>query len=790
MRATFLAVGLLFVASSPVLAEDAGWPRVHQVGQDQLTVFQPQIDSWDAYQTLHFRAAIAVTPAGRKDPVYGLVVASATTVVEWETRGVFIWKPKYEEIRFPAASPEDTALCLAIAKQVADPNKTWELSLDRVIAGLEQTKEQQRQVEVNLDPPPIFYADHDAILVVFLGPPTFQPIPGSSLLFATNTNWPVVMDPKGGRVYLLDGESWLTAPDATKGPWTAATSLPADLYRLPDDPNWAKVKTHVPGYLPAKMPTVFVSDRPAELIVTKGDPQLVMVPGTSLFYVANTSSDLFLDVANGTYYFLAAGRWFSAPGFAGPWTAATKTLPADFAKIPIDSPRADVLASVPGTPQAQEAVLMASIPKTAKVDRSKATIVVTYQGDPKFKPVDGTTGVSVAENSTDVVFQVGAGFYCCRDGVWFQAAQPVGPWTVCTQVPPAIYTIPVTSPYHNVTYVVVYDSSPTTVTTGYTSGYTGAYVAAGLLMFGAGYWAANQAAYWATPYAAWHYAPSYYAYGTASHYSYYDGAYVRGSAYYGPYGGAGYEARYNPSTGTYARGAGVYGPYAGAGTVAAYNPATGATARGAAAYGPYGAVGAAGGYNPTTGNAAGTYQRSNAYGSWGTSAVSSGNQWAQTAHSSTAWGSTGAWNTSSGASGAVHSGATGNTGVAQTANGNVYAGHDGNVYKYDPSSGWSKNTGSGWESSSAQKPTTSAQAPKTSQPPASASGGGAAAETQRSLDSAAANRNYSNYRSSGSEGGERSGSWGGERSGGSWGGERSGGWGGGGRSYGGGGRRR
>lgn len=779
MRSVFLALCIALALTSKGFAEDPGWPRVHTVDAGQVTVFQPQIDAWEGYTTLRFRAAIAVTPAGRATPVYGILKGQASTAVNWQDRSVFVFGPTYEPLHFPAASADDVAACTAVAMKVADPGKTWELSLDRVLAGLEQTKEKQRPVDVNLDPPPILYADHDAILVVFMGPPQFKPIPGSSLMFATNTNWPVVMDPKGGRTYLLDDGSWLTAPDVMNGPWTAATTLPDDLYRLPDDDNWKRVKQNVPGHLPTVMPTVFVKAQPSELVLTQGDPQLVMVPGTSLFYVRNTSSDLFLDVSSGSYYLLASGRWFSAPGLAGPWAAATKTLPADFAKIPIDSPKADVLASVPGSPQAEEAVLMASIPKTAQVDRAKTTIVVTFDGAPKFAPIQGADGVSVAQNTTDVVLQVGNAFYCCRDGIWFQAAAAAGPWAVCVTVPPAIYTIPATSPYHNVTYCYVYQSTPTTVSVGYTAGYTGAYVAAGLLMFGAGYWVGQQAAssWWATPYAAWHYPPSYYAYGTAAHYSYYNGSYVRGASYYGPYGGAGYEARYNPSTGTYARGAGVYGPYAGAGTVAAYNPATGATARGAAAYGPYGAVGAASGYNPSTGRGAATYQQSTPYGSWGQSAVTNGDQWARTAHSSTAWGTTGAWQTSGGGAGAVHQGATGNTGVAKTANGNVYAGHDGNVYKYDQGSGWQKNTGSGWEDPSWQKPTPQAQAQKMAQPPStwdrsSFSGG----DTQRQLDTSAWNRNYGSYRADG--GGQRS--WGGG----------GGGWGGGGGGWGGGGGRR
>ena len=65
------------------------------------------------------------------------------------------------------------------------------------------------------------------------------------------------------------------------------------------------------------------------------------------------------------------GRWFSAPDFAGPWTFATPTLPADFQKIPLEHPRSRVLASVPGTDEANEAILVAQIPQTARVNKKQ-----------------------------------------------------------------------------------------------------------------------------------------------------------------------------------------------------------------------------------------------------------------------------------------------------------------------------------------------------------------------------------------------------------------------------------
>jgi hypothetical protein len=85
------------------------------------------------------------------------------------------------------------------------------------------------------------------------------------------------------------------------------------------------------------------------------------VGDTGLLWVQNTESDLFRLGEGGPVFFLVAGRWFSAPGFNGPWTFATTALPADFARIPLEHERSRVLASVPGTVQAAEAVLLAQV---------------------------------------------------------------------------------------------------------------------------------------------------------------------------------------------------------------------------------------------------------------------------------------------------------------------------------------------------------------------------------------------------------------------------------------------
>jgi hypothetical protein len=139
-----------------------------------------------------------------------------------------------------------------------------------------------------------------------------------------------------------------------------------------------------------------------------------------LLYVTNTDSDLLLYSGDGEYYYLVSGRWFKAKSLDGPWAPATTNLPADFAKIPPESPRGSVLASVPGTPEAQEALLVAQIPQTAAVKRNEAKVTVTYAGEPQFKPIPGTS-LQYAVNTSFDVIRVGDLYYVCFQGVWFRS---------------------------------------------------------------------------------------------------------------------------------------------------------------------------------------------------------------------------------------------------------------------------------------------------------------------------------------------------------------------------------
>ena len=259
------------------------------------------------------------------------------------------------------------------------------IGLDRVLANVDKSGIIPKNVEgIKADPPTIFFSKTPAVIVNLDGEPIWSPIKDNDLKFAVNTNWDLFQHVPSNTYYLRNNANWFKAPDAVKGPWAPAGTLPDSFKKLPPDENWNDVRANLPGkpVAASAMPKVFTSQQPAELILVTGEPKYAPVPGTGLQWVSNTESDVFRLGTTGAIYYLVAGRWFSAPDFTGPWTFATPTLPADFKKIPMEHPRSRVLASVPGTDAAAEAVLLAQIPQTARVNKKEVKAPdVAFQGD-------------------------------------------------------------------------------------------------------------------------------------------------------------------------------------------------------------------------------------------------------------------------------------------------------------------------------------------------------------------------------------------------------------------------
>lgn len=705
----------LAIAAAPAPAQTAaevptpGWPHTITGKGGSITVYPPQVTDWPDRTRLEARMAVSIERSGSPAPIIGTLQVSGRTATDQGNRTVTITGFKLVSSHFPAL---DTTQAGALAQRIQArletmPPKT--VPLDMVMLSLQSSQVDAKPVAVKNEPPAIYHSATPASLVVFDGDAVLAPINGSKLLRAVNTNWPVFQDPGSRTWYLLNNGAWFSAP-AAAGPWSPANAVPAAFKALAADPDFPDLKGSVPGRPLNPAPKIIVSTVPAEIIVTDGPPRWTPVPETTLLVADNTNSALFKD-ASGKLFFLASGRWFSAPGFDGPWSFASGDLPPDFAMIPPNTPQGAVLPSVPGTQQAQEAVIQAQIPTQATLDRKTAAIKVAYAGAPQFKPVPGTP-VSAAVNTNYPVFLVGGVYYACWQGAWFTASSPNGPWVLAATVPPAIYEIPPSSPYYPVTYVRVYDATPAAVTYGYTAGYALGFITAGLLVYGTGYYYPPTIVPGVVP----GYFPYPYSYAGGVYYNPANGAWARGGGVYGPYYGARGGTYYNPNTGGWARGGAVYGPYGGAGGWSAYNPATGRYSHGSASWGPYGGTANASFYNPSTGRSGSTTQNANAYARWGSSEVSGPNKTVNTASARTASGGAAAgFSTSTGAQGAtVHTARGNNAAVAKTQSGNVYAGADGNAYK-KTSDGWSKYDNGSWNPVTPPKPANEGTRQPTSQ---------------------------------------------------------------------------
>jgi hypothetical protein len=691
---------------------ESGWPRTLTSGPDSFAIYPPQVDKWEQ-NVVDLYCAVELKSGKETAAKYGVVWFQARTEVDKVNRLVTLDQAKVSKVKFPVAQDKEPELTALLEKKLPGATKT--ISLDRLETALEAEDLVQKGVEVKNEPPKVIIASKPSLQVLIDGKPQMREVPGTRLQSVINTK-SILLFESDKKVYYLRVEDWWLQGNELDGPWENAKKLPDYVKKAdeliasqnqgqgpPAEANKEKPSLRERDKK-AEIPAIYVVYGPAELIETKGEPKYEQISGTGLEYVANTTGNIFR--LNGEYYILISGRWFKGAALDGPWVFVSSTeMPADFAKIPKGSPKAAVLASVAGTPEAKEALIANSIPQTATITREEAKLTVKYDGEAKFAPIEGTS-LSYASNSSAAVIKVSQDeYYCVEAGVWFKARSPQGPWVVADMVPAQIYDIPPSSPLYFVTYVKVYNSTPEVVYVGYTPGYYGTVVSANTMtvVYGTGWYY--------PPYigpAAWYGWP--YTYGVGAGFTYTDeSGWSFGFGY-----GYGYYPYYYPWWGPmgywgccwypyYGWGAwggaavanvyGVWGNTAYSRTGAAWaNPYTGnygAATRGAYHNTQTGRSTVAGrGYNTNiyTGNTAG--YRGGATYNPNTGIVAGGGA----GYVGNIYSGQGAANRG----GFVYNTNT-NAGIAAGKN-NIYAGKDGTVYRYNRDSGnWSSNSGNGWQ---------------------------------------------------------------------------------------------
>jgi hypothetical protein len=470
------------------------WPRTIEVGGGSLEIYQPQLEKFEGV-TLTGRSAVSYAAKG-KGPVFGVIWFTVTVAVDRDARMATARSAKVNKVRFPNITKDEEAKLASIIEAEVP---RWDLTfgLDAIHANLAVYQAEKKSSEgLKSTPPRMLFSNDPAVLLLYAGKPVEQAIPGSDLKRVVNTPMFVVHDPSTRRYYLAGGKYWYEATAST-GPFTPVAGPSPAVKKLhdenppPEKPSGgdAEQKAEEKVFLdPAEPPRILVSTEPAELFVFEGQPRYVPV-GTDadLLYAENTQRDVLVYVPTSETFVLASGRWFKSKGLEGPWAPVRPDqLPGAFASLPPDSPVGNVRTFVSGTEEAQDAVADTQIPQTTAVKRDQ-TLEVVYDGEPRFKAIEGTR-IAFAVNTPTSVIQDAGRYWACDQGVWYVAPTPKGPWSVSDRRPPDIDQVPPSAPVYNTRYVYVYQSTPEVVYVGYTPGYMGMYPYYGSVVYGTGWY--------------------------------------------------------------------------------------------------------------------------------------------------------------------------------------------------------------------------------------------------------------------------------------------------------------
>jgi hypothetical protein len=497
---TRIAAGLLFlVASGGVFAAAITpdpWPREFTTPKgNKAVMYQPQIETFKG-DTITGRAAVSVTKKGEKTPKLGAIFFAASVSVDRDDRSVQILRLRVNRVRFPDITPEKEKTFAGIVEAEV-PKWNLVISYDRVLESVKVAEREKKSAEgLKNDPPRILFAREPTVLVTLDGEPQLRDVEGAPFKLVVNTPLFMVLDTRSNRYYVAGGKKWwYEAPDA-KGPWRSIGGPPADIADFAAKAAEAQKKDDATtpdedGTEAANPPRIVVATEPTELIVSEGKPSFKPVSGASaeLLSMDNSESDVLLDVPSQQYYALLSGRWFRSKSLeGGSWSyVSPDALPRTFSKIAPEADVGDVRASVPGTDEAEDAVLDAQIPQTTAVKRAEAKLDVQYDGEPQFVTIEGTK-TEYAVNTPTSVLRIRGRYYACDNAVWYIADSPTGPWLLADSIPTDdVEQIPPSAPVYNTKYVQIYDSTPDEVYEGYTPGYLGCYPWYGTVVWGTGW---------------------------------------------------------------------------------------------------------------------------------------------------------------------------------------------------------------------------------------------------------------------------------------------------------------
>lgn len=474
-----LAATAALALFSPARAQESAWPRQLDSSSGSIVIYQPQPEDLVG-DLLTARAAFSLQKSADANPTFGVLWFTERIEIDRDSSTVTARSLDVTKVRLPGITAAEADRYERIVEAEA---VRWDLSgsLEELQAGLAATERERASVaDLGITPPRIIFAFERAILIAYDGAPTLEPIEGSSLERVANTPYAVVFDPSSRGYYLNGANLWYTARNPL-GPWTDTLRVPSAVRAIVPPDTSAAAQVQGPP------PLVLTATDPTELISTDGPPRYAPLVGDELLYVTNTESDVVREVSSQALYVLLAGRWYRGMSPDGPWSFVRgDQLPASFKRVPPDSPKGNILASVAGTDQAEDAIADAEIPQTSAIRRSDDDFEVIYDGTPQFQSIEGTSLQYAVNTDAEVILADGR-YYACDQGVWYVSDSPEGPWSVSETRPLGVDDIPPTCPVYNVRYVYIFDTTPDVIYMGYLPGYVGCYPYYGTVVYGTGH---------------------------------------------------------------------------------------------------------------------------------------------------------------------------------------------------------------------------------------------------------------------------------------------------------------
>ncbi|WP_346862478.1 hypothetical protein [uncultured Draconibacterium sp.] len=509
-----IVVVVLILANTLVFAQqndpELSWPREIIENEYTITLYQAQLESLDK-NILSGRMALSVKKGD--EIIFGALWFNARVATDFDTRIVVLEAVEIPEIKFPDVD-DDSKIEKLKEIIISDlESMDLEMSLDRILADLEDVENlQMLNDQIKNDPPEIYFRMKPTVLVIIDGDPILKEVEKSNLESVVNT--PFLILKKKNTYYIKGGKYWYESNTLVSKEWKVTKAVPGDVEKAAN--KMLDNSEEEPEGETTEIPDLIVTTKPSEIITTDGKMEYEPIGSTSLLYVKNSENDILLDITSQHHFVLINGRWYSSKTMKdGGWEFIEPAdLPKDFAAIPSDATIASVKVSVPGTEEAKEAAYEQQMPQTAVVDRKTATTKVTYDGKPEFEKMEGTT-VLYATNTESTVIKVDKIYYCVDEGIWFESSKPDGPWIVSDKRPEEVDEIPPSAPVYNVKYVYIYDSTPEVVYVGYTPGYYHSYYYGGVVVYGTGYYY--------RPWYGMYYYPRPVTYGFGVHYNPYTG---------------------------------------------------------------------------------------------------------------------------------------------------------------------------------------------------------------------------------------------------------------------------